>query len=180
MRPFSTFTERTELLLRMSVAYGMVLLLFALNIILVSYPLTGEIKAPLFLMALYYWAIYRPKLIPVWLTFVLACIMDVISLYPVGLSALIYISLQWVVSDQRRYFVGQSFVVVWFGFMVVSLVSLLAQWVMFSVIYMRPLSVETLWGGLLLGIALFPFVCIMLHLTHKILPAPTKRLGAQG
>lgn len=166
--------------LRLCVAHALVGLLFVLNIVSVSYPLSGLVKAPFFLMAIYYWSIYRPTLMPAWVVFIAGCLMDFISGFPLGLSALLFLAVRWLVSDQRRFLMGQNFMVVWFGYMIVSAAFLIANWGLFSLINMQLLSLKPLWVSLSLGIVLFPIVCILLHLTHKILPAPRTGLTAQS
>ena len=179
MKSFSTLTERADVILRMLAAYSMILFLFMLNIVSVSYPLTGLIKAPFFLMTIYYWAIYRPTLMPAWFVFIAGCVMDFLSGFPVGLSAFVFLLIQWTVTDQRRFLMGQSFMVVWFGFVVVSLGTIAAQWAVFSLIQTQFLPVQSLLVSSVFGIALFPVICIMLHFTHKLLPAQSMRLHIQ-
>ncbi len=113
MSSFSTLTERADIGLRISVSYIMIFLLFILSIVSVSHPFAGLIKAPFFLMTIYYWGIYRPTLIPAWLVFIAGCIMDFLSGFPIGLNAFIFLVVQWSVIDQRRFLMGQSFLVVW-------------------------------------------------------------------
>jgi rod shape-determining protein MreD len=182
MGSFSTFTERLNFGVRMLVPYAFMAFLFLLNIVAVSYPLTGAIKAPFFLMAIYYWAIFRPTLIPAWLVFIAGILMDLLSGLPLGMNALPFLVIHWIVADQRRYLLGQPFLMLWIIFCLLSLGAVVLQWLLYGLIHMHWPSLIPLWAPSLLGIALFPLICVMLHLTHKILPAPARafRLGAQG
>ena len=155
---------------RMSIAYAFLALLFILNVVAVSFPLTGAVKAPLFLMAIYYWAVYRPRLLPPLVVFLAGCTMDLLSGLPVGMNALVFVAVQWVISGQRRFLMGQSFMMIWIGFAVVSIASVIVQWGLFGVLNLRWLPPDAFLVSGLFGIALFPLICIILHLIHKVLP----------
>lgn len=170
MIPFSTFTERAEAFLRMIPAYIIVALLFIFGVVSVSYPFTGLIKAPFFLMGLYYWSIYRPTLLPRWLVFTLGCLMDVLSGFPIGINALLFLIFQWIVGEQRKILMAQPFLFVWFGFFMVAMSSVTAQWAAFSLIDMHLHAFKPLITSALLGTALFPLIGFILHFTHKFLP----------
>lgn len=180
MIPFSTFTERFNAVLRMFPAYAVVITLFALGIISVSYPLDGLLKAPFFLMALYYWSIYRPTLLPRWLVFVLGCLMDFLSGFPVGMNAVLFLAVQWFVGSQRKFLMAQSFIFVWFGFLIVNISVLAAQWGLFSLIAGHLYPLKPLLVSIFLGGVLFPFISMILHFTHKFLPERAFQLRMRG
>jgi rod shape-determining protein MreD len=170
---FSTWSERTEAGARLIAPYSLMALLLIFSIISFSFPVTGSIKAPLLLMAIYYWAIYRPTLIPAWLVFGAGILVDLISgIGAVGVSALVFVIVQWIVTDQRRFLMGQSYLMIWIGFMLVSIVSGLMQWMIFGMLNGVWPPLEQLAFSILLGGALFPVISTLLHLTHKILPEP--------
>ncbi len=169
---FTTFTERADMTVRIIIAYAFMAVLFILNIIAISFPLTGAIKVPLFLMGIYYWAIYRPTLLPIWVVFLVGCVMDLLSGLPIGMNALVFVAAQWVISGQRRFLTGQSFMMIWIGFGLLSFVSAFIQWGIFGLTQLHWFSIDVFLASNLFGIALFPAVCIILHFTHKLLPTP--------
>lgn len=170
MIPFSTFTERAQAFLQMVPAYMIVGVLFVSGLVSVSYPFTGPVKAPFFLMALYYWSLYRPTLLPRWLVFVLGCLTDFIGGFPIGLHAVLYLLVQWIVSDQRKILMAQAFVMVWLGFAIVCSGFFGAQWVFFSLINWKLYTLGPTATAIIFGAALFPFISVILHFTHKFLP----------
>jgi rod shape-determining protein MreD len=172
---FSTGSERAEAGIRFVAPYGLMAVLLFFSIVSFTYPVAGAIKAPLLLMAIYYWAIFRPTLIPAWLVFAVGIFVDLMSgTDAVGASALVFVVVQWIVSDQRRYLMGQSFLMIWIGFILVSGVAGIAQWFVIGLLTgWQPL--KPLGFTILLGIALFPLISLLLHLTHKILPEPQTR-----
>ncbi|MCB1531751.1 MAG: rod shape-determining protein MreD [Alphaproteobacteria bacterium] len=180
MIPFSTFTERSQAILRMLPAYSVILFLYILGIVSVSYPLTGAFKAPFFLMALYYWSIYRPTLLPRWLVFVLGCVTDFLSGFPIGVHAFLYLLVQWITGEQRKFLTAQPFIMLWLGFLIVSLSFFGLQWGFFSLIDLALHPIIPMLTAALFGAALFPFVCIILHFTHKFLPGRAFQLRMRG
>ena len=168
---FSMFTDRAELGVRMLVPYAAIFALLILNIVATSYPMTGNIKSPLFLMVIYYWSIYRPTLLPVLVVFLAGCAIDLMGGLPLGLHAFVFIIAQWIVTDQRRFLMAQPFVVIWIGFGLISLVGTLLQWVVLGTLTGGFGPLKPILFSVALGIALFPLVHFLLHWTHKVLPA---------
>lgn len=170
---FSTGTERAEAGIRYVAPYSLMAVLLVLNCVSFTFPVAGAVKSPLVLMAIYYWAIYRPTLIPAWLVFAAGIAMDLVSGIPaVGSTALVFVIVHWIVGDQRRYLMGQSFLMTWIGFVIVSGAAALAQWGIFGLVNGGWPPIRPLGFSILLGVALFPLVSMLLHLTHKILPEP--------
>lgn len=170
---FSTWTERADTGVRLVAPYSLMAVLFVFNTVSISFPRTGSITAPLLLMAIYYWSIYRPALIPAWLAFIAGIMVDLLSgISTVGINALVFVIVRWVVTDQRRFLMGQSFLMIWIGFVIVSVVALLIQWLVFGLLGAGWLPFRPLGFSVLLGMALFPAISMLLHITHKILPDP--------
>jgi rod shape-determining protein MreD len=168
---FSTWTERAEASARLIAPYSLMAVLFIFNTVSFSFPLTGSITAPLLLMAIYYWAIYRPTLIPAWIAFAAGLLVDLISgIDTVGISALVFVIVRWVMTDQRRYFMGQSFLMIWIGFTIVEITALFVEWAVYGILGSGWLPLRPLYFSALMGVAVFPIVSMLLHMTHRILP----------
>ncbi len=169
MRAFLTGAERIEIIGRASVAYGFMLLLFLFDIIAAPYPLTLLFGVPFTLIALYYWCIYRPSLIPPWLAFSAGLCLDLLSGFPLGLNALLYMLVRMFLVNQGRFLTGQGFMVTWIGFVSLNIALHLTQWAVMSALSLQILSPDGLWAPVLLGSLFFPVISASLHLTHKIL-----------
>ncbi len=167
---FSTWTESAEGGLRLFAAYLCIALLFMLGSLSFTIPVAGAIKAPFLLMAIYYWSIYRPTLIPPWFVFIIGILADLISSGPLGLNAMVFVAAQWFVTDQRRFLMGQSFIVLWIGFLILCLAAGLIEWAVFALFSDLLPPVRSLLFSAGFGVALFPAICLLLHLTHKLLP----------
>ena len=182
MASFISLSERIDAAFRLSVPYILMAALFTLDVVALPFSMKGVLKAPLLLMAVYYWAIYRPTLVPVWFVFVMGFLMDLLSGTALGLNALIFVLTQWAVLRQRRFLMGQPFIMIWVGFAAISALALFIQWFVMGLMQFQWLTVLYQWPSVLFGVALFPLVCIVLHMIHKILPAPhpAMRFGTQS
>lgn len=154
----------------MSVAYSVMLLLFLLNVISIPYPLSLLLNAPFILIIIYYWTIHRPGLVPVWLVFAAGLCVDILGGLPIGLNALVFVLLRLFVVSQRRFLMGQGFTIIWLGFAMLNCAVHLVQWVVMSVLAWHILPIEPLFSPVFLGIAFFPIVSLLLHVTNKLLP----------
>jgi len=169
MRAFMTGAERVEMVAKLAVPCTFVFMLFLLDIVVVPYPLNLFFDAPFFLMGLYYWTVYRPTLLPIWLCFTAGLILDILSGYPLAFSALAFMALRFVLVDQRRFLMAQSFIIFWLGFVVVSLVYCAALWSVMSLKALAFLPIDNLFAPVVLGALIFPLISTFLRLTHKIL-----------
>ncbi len=168
----------------MVLPYGFMLLVFFLELISVPYPLAAVFHAPLLLMIIYYWSIYRPTLVPPWLVFMCGLLFDIVAGAPyLGLSAILFLVCRIVVVDQRRFLTGQAFAMVWIGFGALDIAFHLLQWGIFSALSGTLIPAGEFVSSLVLGLIIFPVFYLFLHLTHKILPKPISRsksrLGSQ-
>lgn len=176
-----TFAERIGMAFRMIVPYSLIILLFLMNVIAAPPPLSYIFKAPFFLMALYYWTVYRPTVLPVWAIFIFGLMMDVLGYFPLGVNALLFVLCRIVIYDQRKYLMAQSFQMNWLGFMMMNIAYQLTLWICYSALKFHFMPVSQLWMPLVFGALFYPVTSVLLHATHKILPAAiSKRKGNLG
>ena len=86
-----------------------------------------------------------------------------------GVEALVLLGAYSMVASQRRFFLGKSFVVMWWGFLLVAAGALAAEWALVSVLRdaivdPRPVVVE-----FVMTLAFFPFVTWLLVWAQKSL-----------
>lgn len=129
-----------------------------------------EVKPCFILMAVYYWSIFRPTILPPPSVFAIGLVIDVLSGLPVGLNAAILVAAQWIVWGQRRYLASQSFVVLWTGFALVCCAAALAQWGLFGLTRMAWLPLAPVAVSCGIGILLFAPVSALLGFVHRMLP----------
>lgn len=166
----SVLSERIDSHLRLLAAYGVMLSIFMLSTVSLSLPISGTFEMPLVFIVIYYWAIYRPTLIPVWLVFVAGLAFDLLSASPLGLNAFIYIVLRWIVVDQRLFLGSQPFITVWIGYVFASFMSVFLQWALFGIINFGWPPVSSALSMFGIGIVIYPVLSLLLHLSHRLLP----------
>ncbi|MEM7680308.1 MAG: rod shape-determining protein MreD [Pseudomonadota bacterium] len=148
--------------------YASFILFFLLSLVEVRYPLLGSVQIYFYLMILFYWGLNRPASLPLLVSFLFGLAVDFIEAGPIGLNALLFMGLQWLVVDQRKFLRVQSFPVVWLG-----LTSLLAGYVFlktafFSLYYWDMQFSVHLWYSALISAIIFPVVNIVLNAIHRI------------
>ena len=160
-------------------AYILLSMLFLVNAQAPSVLSIGGAGTPFLLMGIYYWSVYRPTLVPLWLVFVLGLLLDLLSGSPVGLNTAVFVATRWLVTDQRLFLMGQSFMIVWLGFVFVCGIAVSSQWIIYGALKMLWSASETIPATIALGAVLFPPVSVFLHATHQLLPSGSGRYKPQ-
>lgn len=145
-------------------------LLTILAIILSSTPIqlpgTPPAMPPFGLMAIFFWAVHRPNLMPPVLCFVAGVFADLVSGGPLGLSALTFLLVHRFVNTERGILAGRLFLVVWFGFSVVALAASAFVWLFTMGFHMTLLSPTPVIVQFLLAVSLYPIVAFLLASAH--------------
>lgn len=155
---------RTELAHQLDLAarklfpFAFSVLLVVLSVVPLPLPAYGLVAPAFGLMAVYYWAIHRPDLLPAAAVFVLGLLEDILSGAPTGLNTLVLLLVYAVMRNQRRPFLGKPFAVMWFGFFVVAPAAIFAEWLFASVLAGRLIPADTALVRLLLTLALYPWL----------------------
>jgi len=119
-------------------------------------PYVGAVSPLLGLLAVYYWAIYRPDLLRPFVVFLLGVLNDTIHFLPIGLSAFVFVAMYQLAFAHRRYFVGQVFFMLWSGFCLVAFISMVVNWSVLSLIKGQAMTLLPVFLQFLLTIAFFP------------------------
>lgn len=155
--------------LRLAAVYSVMMLLFFLSVTQMPMPMIGTMKPLFLLMAIYYWTIYRPSIIPSFLLFFLGLGIDFLAGTPLGLQSFVYLVIALLVRGQRRFFFSQSFVMVWSGFALTSLLASLMVWVLYSIGNMNVPPVLPVLGQAFISALLYPLVSLLLIASHRFL-----------
>ena len=165
-----TFLQRIDKLARNLTPLVVSLLLVMFSVIPIHIPFYGPIAANVGVMAVFYWVVYRPELIPPLAAFLLGLWQDIMVGTPLGLNALILLVVQMALVAQRRFFQGKSFLVVWWAFAMIAFLAAMLGWMMTMALYTMWLSPTPAVFQLLLTVALYPFVTWILARTqHAVL-----------
>lgn len=132
-------------------------------------PYLPEVTPALSLIAVYYWSIYRPELLPAYAVFLIGLVQDILSGTPLGITALVLLVVHAIVSAQRRVFLGKTFLVEWWGFLLVAGGALAATWLIASLFFVALLPPGPVVVQLLLTVALYPPFMWVLSRIQRVL-----------
>lgn len=149
---------RMDTWVRHLVPFGATMTLLLLTAIPTHLPGLSGIVPMLPLMGVYYWAIYRPDLLPAWLAFVIGLLYDIIGGTPLGVYALVLLVVQGVAAGQRRFFLAKSFMVAWWSFGMLAAGASGATWVLVTIVLGRAVDPTPLLFEYLLTMGLFPLL----------------------
>lgn len=162
---------------RLLVPLALMAVLFLFSVTAFPWSGVGLIKPQLVLIAVYYWAIYRPTLVPPYLCFFLGLLIDVISGLPLGINAIILTLVQWVVRDQRKFLMAQAHITLWAVFILISFSALAIEWAMFGLVDGTWPPFMPIMLSCVATIFLFPLVTFLLVMTHRFLPTVQNHYG---
>lgn len=131
----------------------------------------GEIRPSFMLMAIYYWAIMRPSTLSPIATFIVGIAFDLMGGFPLGLNAMTLLIVQWATRRQRKFVLGQGFIVLWMGLALVSLGAGLFQWAVYSAFHQnfQPGSLKPVLTSVVMTTVIFPLIVLPLSAFNKSL-----------
>jgi rod shape-determining protein MreD len=121
-------------------------------------PYWNRVAPNFALMSVFYWTIFRPDLMPTWFAFLLGLLLDGVAGGPLGVYALTFTIVRGLSFNQRRVFVGKSFVIGWWGFIVVAVLATLFAWAVISLYHGHLYALRAVLVQLGLTVALYPAV----------------------
>lgn len=138
--------------------FGLTVILVLIGAVPLHVPGFAPVTPLLPMIGIYYWAIYRPDLMPVSAAFIIGVLYDALSGTPMGVSAAVFVIVQGVIDSQRRFFAGKSFIIVWLGFLLVSAGALLVTWLLVSALYGTLVKSGALMFQYLITLGCFPLL----------------------
>lgn len=154
MKP--TFWHRVDTFARDLTPFALTFVLVVAGAIPVHIPGFAQVAPLLAMIGIYFWAVYRPDLMPSAAVFLIGLLHDFLSGLPVGISAMIFLLVQGAALAQRSFFFGKSFVIVWIGFILVAAGALLLEWLVLSMIAGEVIQARTAFYQFGLTVAVFP------------------------
>lgn len=167
---FKEIEEQLRLLIPQFVLFVFLLL----HLIVLPVPHADVMKPQFLLMGIYYWAIYRPTAVSTPFCFLLGFVTDILTGAIPGLHALLFVILQWIIRDQRRFLMGQPYVALWAVFGVVAFAAAFMQWALMSLSAMAWIPVMPVLINSVVSALAFPVVTILLVQAHRLLPVASK------
>jgi len=146
------------------------LLLLILSLLPTRLPGFSVVAPALTLMSVYYWAIHRPDLLPIWAAFSFGLLQDLLTGAPPGSYATVMLLAYGLVITQRRFFHGKSFPVVWWGFMMIAAGSSLVHWSLLSVLGGGVMDPWPVIFSYFMSVAVYPLITWIFVRVHRTLP----------
>ena len=110
------------------------------------------------LMAVYHWAVFRPRLLPAYAVFLIGILQDILTGAPVGVNALVFLLVYGAVLSQKRFFTGKSFLILWLGFSLIAAAASALNWLAISLLSATIVEIRTAVFQYLLTVGFFPAV----------------------
>jgi len=148
-------------------AYLSVFLLFMMDFIPLHIGDLSAVRPPFFLIALFFWTVFRPSFLSPLLIFGLGLMADVISSYPLGITSIIMLVTQWGLKKQQRFLSGQAFLILWLGFFLTSTAVCFSYWASFSLLTFELAPFLKHATGYFLGLFVFPLLLFPLHTLNR-------------
>jgi len=159
--------QRMDLLARQLTPSILTLALVVLNAVPLHLPELSRIAPLLPLMAIYHWAIFRPRLLPASVVFLIGVLQDVLGGTPVGVNALVFLAVYGAVLSQKRFLTGKSFAILWLGFALIAAGAMALSWLVVSALSVTLVEPRTVIFQYLLTLGLFPAVAWLLLLWQR-------------
>jgi len=153
--------HRMDLLARQITPVLLTLALVLINALPLHLPGFARIAPLLPLMAIYHWAIFRPRLLPASAVFLIGVLQDVLSGTPIGVNALVFLAVFGAVLTQKRFLMGRSFAILWLGFALIAAGALAISWAAISILNLAVVEPRTAIFQYVLTLGLFPGVAWM-------------------
>jgi rod shape-determining protein MreD len=155
------------------VALVYVLLAFLTVILMANWvlPYFTVLKPQIVLVAVFYWTLYRPTLMPPWLIFLVGLGLDALNpVIPFGTHAFSYLLIAGLLKPRRRMLMGQPFMMVWVGFIVAILIDLLIKSLSLVTLGQIQINTTTVIINALSTTLAFPLLLVLFVWVHRLLP----------
>jgi rod shape-determining protein MreD len=154
----TTVWQRVDHVARLCVPISVTVFLLILGLIPLHAPGLPSLSPMYTLMAVYFWAVYRPEGFGFGAAFTIGVIEDLLVGTPLGSTALTLLVCQWVVLNQQKFFANRPFLEVWLAFTVIALGASMLRWFIAGVIGSGFPPVGNVFTSFMLTIVFYPVV----------------------
>ena len=159
-------------MIRIGIVYlflaGLVLLFMSNWVI----PYFNILKPEILLTAVFYWALYRPGMMPSWAIFCAGLMLDAMNPgLPFGTHAFGYLLVAGIVRSKRRMLMAQPFIMIWVAFVAAVAVNMTVTWIASELLTSQSLNMRTLGLNAFMSVLCFPVVMPIFVFLHRFLPA---------
>ena len=163
------FWQRIDQSARSVTPFLLSVALVLLSVVPLPMPGFAPVVPAFAIMSVYHWAIYRPNLMPFSAVFAIGVLYDLLTGAPVGLFAVVFLSVYGIALTQRRFIAGKSFLIYWFGFAILGFAASIEAWLLGSLWHLTLLDLRTVWFQYLVSIGVFPLVAWLFMKWQQVL-----------
>jgi rod shape-determining protein MreD len=156
MKP--SFWRKLDTVARQLVPAVSIFAMLLASVVPLHVPYFEAVAPSLPLIAVFYWTLYRPDLMPAFAVFLLGLAQDILVGAPLGINACLLVLVHAAVRTQRRFFTGRSFGILWLGFASVAVLALPVGWLMACAYYGRLAPPDAVIFQTLTTIGCFPLL----------------------
>lgn len=153
-----TIAYQINRILRGSVPFVATLLLALLSVVPTGISGFDLVTPSLVSISVFYWSIHRPYLMSAPLVFLVGVFSDFLTGAPLGLSSLMLLLVHGVALSQRRVFIGKSFMLTWWGYLLVAFVIAILSWIIASLYSLTLIPLMPVMAQFILSLLVFPLL----------------------
>ncbi|MFV0625816.1 MAG: rod shape-determining protein MreD [Alphaproteobacteria bacterium] len=137
-------------------------IIFILLFYIPAYPFVAEnIRPCIPYICIYFWLVNRPDIFGITYAFIIAFVADIASTSPAGTDIFALLILYLTTTSIYKFVSNKPFNIVWFGFIIVSALTLLAKWLIVSLYYSQFLAFSNVIFTFLSTIAFYPIFSVI-------------------
>ena len=122
----------------------------------------NSIRPAMGMICVYFWLQHRPDLFNLWSVFFLGVLDDVVTSSPLGSNIFELLLMYVLVNNTSRFLNAKPFIVLWYGFALLALVTIFSRWLIVSVYYSQFLPLSMLFFSYMVTIAVYPLISLLL------------------
>ena len=138
--------------------FAITVLLIMFGMVPLGVPNFAPIMPALGVIAVFFWLVYRPELMPAWAVFLVGLIQDLLGGGALGVGVFVLLVVYAVLVGQRRYLAQANFFLVWLAFLPVAAGAFFLTWLFNSLIADAVLASGPAVSQYLSTVAFYPFI----------------------
>lgn len=154
-------TENVKSYFQRLIPFIFSLLLIFLSYVPLDFFLSENIRPAVGFVCVYYWIIHRPDIFNLFSVYFLGLIEDILSSVPMGTNIFSLLVLYILLLNFGRFFNGKPFIVTWYGFAIVCLLTFFTKWLMVSIYYGQFLPFVQVLFSYLFSVAAYPVLSLL-------------------
>ena len=114
--------------------FALTVLLIVFGMVPLGVPNFAPIMPALGVIAVFFWLVYRPDLMPAWAVFLIGLVQDLLGGGALGVGVFVLLVVYAALAGQRRYLAQANFFLVWLAFLPVAAGAFVLTWLFNSLI----------------------------------------------